>query len=92
MKVQLRRFVTIGLMSGSLAASIVAGSAAVGAAPNSAPDSTAVSNGVSGNRSSEVRDIVTVAPVTTDRVVVIVPANVVPLTALVQVFNDDRRF
>ena len=91
MKVQLRRFVTIGLMSGSLAASIIAGSAAVGAAtPNSAPDSAA-SSGVSLNRSHEVRGDVTVAPVTTDRVVVIVPANIVAPTTPVQVFNDDRR-
>jgi len=92
MKVQLRRFVTIGLMSGSLAASIVAGSAAVGAAtPNSAPDLTAADNGLSLNRSHEVRGDVTVAPVTTDRVVVIVPATVVAPTTPVQVFNDDRR-
>ncbi len=92
MKVQLRRFVTIGLISGSLAASIVAGSAAVGAAtPNSAPDSPAVSNGVSLNRSHEVRGDVTVAPVTTDRAVLIVSASVVAPTTPVQVFNDDRR-
>lgn len=92
MKVHLRRFVTIGLMSGSLAASIVAGSAAVGAAtPNSALDPTTASSGVSGNRSNEVRDIVTVAPVTADPVVAIVPANVVTPTTPVQVFNDDRR-
>jgi len=92
MKVQLRRFVTIGLISGSLAVSIVAGSAAVGAAtPNSASDSTATSNGLSLNRSHEVRGDVTVAPITTDRVVVIVPANIVAPTMPVQVFNDDRR-
>lgn len=97
MKVQLRRFVTIGLISGSLAASIVAGTAAVGAAtPNSASDSTAASNGVSLNRSHEVRGdvdvtVALVAPVTTDRVVVIVPATVVAPTTPVQVFNDDRR-
>ena len=91
MKVQLRRFVTIGLMSGSLAASIVAGSAVVGAAtPNSASD-PAVSNGVSLHRSYEIRDIVTVVPVTTDRVVMIVPANVATSTTPVQTFNDDRR-
>jgi len=69
-----------------------AGSAAVGAAtPNSASDSTAASNGLSLNRSHEVRGDVTVAPVTTDRVVVIVPANIVAPTTPVQVFNDDRR-
>ncbi|MDQ6834501.1 MAG: hypothetical protein M3008_13980 [Chloroflexota bacterium] len=91
MKVQLRRFVTIGLMSGSLAASIVAGSAAVGAAtPNSALDSTVTSSAVLGNRSHEVRDIVTIAPVTTDLVVAITPANVIEPTTLVQVTNDDR--
>ncbi len=92
MKVQLRRFVTIGLMSGSLAASIVAGSAAVGAAsPNSALDPTGVSSGVSANRSHEVRDIVTVALGTTNRVVVIGPANAGTPATPVQVFNDDRR-
>lgn len=92
MKVQLRRFVAIGLMSGSLAASIVAGSAAVGAAtPNSALDSPVANSGVSGNRSHEVRGDVTVAPVTTDRVVVIASTNVVAPTTPVQFFNDDRR-
>ncbi len=96
MKVQLRRFVTIGLMSGSLAASIVAGSAAVGAAtPNGAPD-PAAGSGLSLNRSHEVRGdvdvtVALVAPVTTDRVVVIVPATVVTPTTPVQVFNRDAR-
>jgi len=48
------------------------------------------SSAVLGNRSHEVRDIVTVAPVTTDLVVAITPANVVEPTTLVQVTNDDR--
>jgi len=57
---------------------------------NSALDSTVTSSAVLGNRSHEVRDIVTVAPVTTDLVVAITPANVVEPTTLVQVTNDDR--
>ena len=79
MKVQLRRFVTIGLMSGSLALSALVGGAAVGA--TNAPD-----------RNQEQRDDITVTAVTANPTVTIVPEGTLTLTVVQdQVFNRDAR-
>ncbi len=93
MKVQLRRFVTIGLMSGSLAISAIAGGAVVGAAaPNGTSSGAAVSTDAPKSRIHEERDYATSATATTDRIVTITATNGATVaTTTVQVFNDDRR-
>ena len=79
MKVQLRRFVTIGLMSGSLALSALVGGAAVGA-----------TNAL--DRNQEQRDDITVTAVTANPTVTIVPEGTLTLTVTPdQVFNRDAR-
>ncbi len=72
MKVQLRRWVTVGLMSGSLAISALVGTAAVGA--SSPADSTAMPRE---SALRELRDYSNVTPeVVAPRVVTIYPASV----------------
>ena len=89
MKVQLRRFVTIGLMSGSLAISAIAGGAVVGAA---ASNSATVSTDAPNSRLHEERDYATSATATTDRIVTITATNgAIVATTPVQVINRDSR-
>jgi hypothetical protein len=76
MKVQLRRFVTIGLMSGSLALSALVGGVAVGATNGS-------------DRSQDQRDDIIV---TANPTVAIVPEGTLTLTVVQdQAFNRDAR-
>jgi hypothetical protein len=76
MKVRLRRFVTIGLMSGSLALSALVGGAAVGATNGS-------------DRGQDQRDDIIV---TANPTVAIVPEGTLTLTVVQdQVFNHDER-
>lgn len=77
MKVQLRRWVTIGLMSGTLALSAVAGSAAVGASPASEA------------RDDSLFLVGRTAPVDATAVTVVSAPLWAP--AINQVFNDDDR-